>query len=114
MWGKSAYCWNTVLTSRRYGGVPTASTPPIRISPSSGCSKPAIIRSDVVLPHPDGPSSERNSPVLTWKETAFTAVRSPNRFVTARNSTSNAESGPPELTCPLPPTRAPSLKARSC
>ena len=67
MCGNSAYCWKTVLTSRLYGGVPTASTPPIRISPSSGCSKPAIIRSDVVLPQPDGPSSERNSPLRTWK-----------------------------------------------
>src|SRR3954468_17275686 len=98
MCGNSAYCWKTVLTSRRYGGVPTASTPPIRISPSSGCSKPAIIRRDVVLPQPDGPRSERNSPLRTWKETASTAFRSPKRLVTARNSTSYAESGPPELT----------------
>ena len=28
----------------------------------SGVSKPAIMRSDVVLPQPDGPSSEKNSP----------------------------------------------------
>ena len=59
MCGNSAYCWKTVLTSRLYGGVPTASTPPIRISPSSGCSKPAIIRSDVVLPQPDGPEQRQ-------------------------------------------------------
>src|SRR5690242_12210064 len=88
MWGNSAYCWKTVFTSRRYGGVPTASTPPIRISPSSGCSKPAIIRSEVVLPQPLGPSSDRNSPLWTRRLTAFTATREPNRFVTARNSTS--------------------------
>ena len=30
--------------------------------PASGSSKPAIIRSEVVLPQPDGPSSEKNSP----------------------------------------------------
>src|SRR5438445_287170 len=41
MCGNSAYCWKTVLTSRRYGGVPTASVPPMRISPWSGCSKAA-------------------------------------------------------------------------
>src|SRR3954451_15267474 len=102
MCGNSAYCWKTVWTWRRYGGVPTASTPPMRISPSSGCSKPAIIRREVVLPHPDGPSSEMNSPCRTWKDTASTAVRSPNRFVTVRNSTSYADPDPPELT-PLPP-----------
>ena len=32
------------------------------MSPASGTSKPAIMRSVVVLPHPDGPSSEMNSP----------------------------------------------------
>ena len=30
--------------------------------PSSGCSKPASMRSVVVLPQPDGPSRDRNSP----------------------------------------------------
>ena len=30
--------------------------------PASGISKPAIIRSTVVLPEPDGPSMEKNSP----------------------------------------------------
>src|SRR5437773_3254332 len=92
MCGNSAYCWKTVLTSRLYGGVPAASVPPIRISPSSGCSKPAISRSDVVLPQPDGPSRERNSPCRTFRLTAFTAVSDPNRLVTARNSTSHGRS----------------------
>src|SRR5215469_3534241 len=62
----------------------------MRISPSLGCSNPAIIRSDVVLPQPDGPSSDRNSPLRTFKLTALTAVSEPNRLVTARNSTSYA------------------------
>ena len=30
-----------------------------------GCSKPAISRNVVVLPQPDGPSSEKNSPLAT-------------------------------------------------
>src|SRR5215472_12822641 len=64
--------------------------PPIRISPSSGCSKPAINRSEVVLPQPEGPRSDRNSPVRTFRVTALTAVSEPNRLVTARNSTSYA------------------------
>ena len=33
-----------------------------RSRPRSGCSKPATIRSVVVFPQPDGPSSEKNSP----------------------------------------------------
>src|SRR6516225_6659170 len=64
--------------------------PPIKISPSSGCSKPAINRKDVVLPQPDGPRSDRNSPLRTFKVTALTAVSEPNRLVTARSSTSYA------------------------
>ena len=38
------------------------STPSSRIWPEVGSSNPAIIRSVVVLPQPDGPSSEKNSP----------------------------------------------------
>jgi hypothetical protein len=37
---------------------PAIGWPASMISPSVGCSKPAIIRSVVVLPQPDGPSSE--------------------------------------------------------
>ena len=92
MCGNSAYCWNTVFTSRLYGGTPLTSRPPIRSSPSSGCSKPAIMRSEVVLPQPDGPSSDRNSPLWTRRLSAFTATSDPNRFVIARNSTSASPS----------------------
>src|SRR5262244_123348 len=98
MCGNSAYCWNTVLTSRLYGGSSAASLPPIKISPSSGCSKPAISRSEVVLPQPDGPRSDRNSPLCTLSVTASTAVSEPNRLVTARSSTSNAWSLYPGVT----------------
>ena len=38
-------------------------TPSIRTWPSSGCSKPAIIRRVVVLPQPIGPSRVKNSPL---------------------------------------------------
>ena len=40
------------------------SRPSSSTSPSSGRSKPAISRSVVVLPEPDGPSSVKNSPCL--------------------------------------------------
>jgi len=36
--------------------------PSIRTSPTSGQSRPAMIRNSVVLPEPDGPSSASNSP----------------------------------------------------
>ena len=38
------------------------STPSISMVPDVGVSKPASMRSSVVLPQPDGPSSEKNSP----------------------------------------------------
>jgi hypothetical protein len=38
------------------------STPPSSIEPPSGRSKPAIMRSSVVFPEPDGPSIVKNSP----------------------------------------------------
>ena len=36
--------------------------PSISTSPAVGCSNPAISRRQVVLPEPDGPSMEKNSP----------------------------------------------------
>ena len=42
---------------------------PKRISPSSSSQKPAIMRSSVVLPQPDGPSSVKNSPSPTSRST---------------------------------------------
>ena len=44
-----------MLTSRLCGGVLVTSSPPTRIVPDVGSLKPAIIRSVVVLPQPDGP-----------------------------------------------------------
>ena len=47
-----------MFTSRLCGGTPWTRAPEMRISPSSGSSKPASIRSVVVLPQPDGPRSD--------------------------------------------------------
>src|SRR6201998_4409627 len=65
--------------------MPTASAPPIRISPSSGCSNPATSRSVVVLPHPEGPSREKNAPLATVRSMLSTAT-SLNFFVSPRSS----------------------------
>ena len=51
--------------------------PPIRISPDVGRSSPAIARSVVVLPHPEGPSSVRCSPAPTVNVTPRTAATAP-------------------------------------
>src|SRR5262249_32673952 len=51
------------------------------IVPSSGVSKPAIMRRVVVLPEPDGPSMVKNSPWAMSRSTPSTATTSPYRLV---------------------------------
>jgi hypothetical protein len=63
-----------VLTLRLCGGTRDTSAPRKRIAPSVGLSNPAIIRSVVVLPQPDGPSSEKNSPEPIEKSASATAT----------------------------------------
>ena len=69
-----------MFTSRSNGGTRVTSRPASSMSPSSGSSNPAIIRSIVVFPDPDGPSSEKNSPSRTSRSTWSTAATSPKRF----------------------------------
>ena len=47
---------------------------PIRMDPLVTVSSPAIIRSVVVLPHPDGPSSATSSPGSIARSMPLTAV----------------------------------------
>src|ERR1700680_2962543 len=56
------------------------SSPPSEIVPASGRSKPAIIRSVVVFPEPDGPSSGKNPPSAPRRSTPSTATTLPNTF----------------------------------
>ena len=51
--------------------------PSISMVPVLGGAKPAIMRSVVVLPQPDGPSSETNSPFLSSREKSATAATAP-------------------------------------
>src|SRR5256885_10584576 len=68
------------------------------------------MRSVVVLPHPDGPSSVANAPFGTSNETSSTAVTPPNRFVTCEtrrwtaSGTRVTESGTRRSKCD-PPAR---------
>ena len=66
------------------GGTATRSLPSSRIWPAVGCSKPAIIRSVVVLPQPDGPSSEKNSPAAMSRSMPRTAWHAVERLGPAR------------------------------
>src|SRR5688572_6078475 len=56
------------------------SSPSNRIAPAVGSSSPAIMRSVVVLPHPEGPSRQKNSPSRTANVESFTATKSPKLF----------------------------------
>ena len=73
-----------MFTGRRCGGTATRSWPSRRICPPVGCSNPAIIRSVVVLPHPDGPSSEKNSPGSMRRSMSSTATTSSKLLARAR------------------------------
>ena len=65
------------------------------MAPASGAMKPAIMRSSVVLPQPDGPSIEKKLPRATLKESASTAACPAKRLLTERASRSG-------VTGPLP------------
>src|SRR5215831_15622194 len=75
----------TVL--RRWGGSSFTRRPRIRISPASGWTNPAISRSSVVLPQPEGPSSVANSPSGTASDTSATASTSAKRLLSRSSST---------------------------
>src|SRR5262252_1628917 len=67
--------------------------PSISMVPAVGSMKPAIMRKVVVLPQPDGPSSETNSPSLSARSSPATAAVPPKRFSMPR-SASLLMSGP--------------------
>ena len=81
--GNNASDWNTMPRSRLWVGSAVMSAPSSAIEPALGSSRPAIMRSSVVLPQPDGPSRHTNVPCGTASVTSSTAVKSPKRLVTA-------------------------------
>src|SRR5690348_5816234 len=73
------------MDMRRFSGgsAPFAlesTAPSMAIDPSLGRMKPAIMRKVVVLPQPEGPSSEMNSPAASDRLTPDTAGTSPKRL----------------------------------
>src|SRR5712692_11550134 len=85
MVGNSAYDWKTMPTPRWRGGTSLTHRPSKTTSPASGRSKPAIIRSVVVLPHPDPPTTDTNSPCAISSDSPSTARAGPKHFVTPRS-----------------------------
>src|SRR5690606_29005935 len=59
-----------------------------RIAPAVGLSSPAMRRSSVVLPEPDGPSSAISSPDLMSSETSRRAAKRSNSLRTLCSETS--------------------------
>ena len=62
---------------RLCGGSVSMRSSPNRMRPVSSSQNPATIRSSVVLPQPDGPSSVKNSPSRTAIDTSSTARTAP-------------------------------------
>ena len=73
-------------TLRLLGGRLVMSLPSTLMLPESGYSKPAIMRSVVVLPQPDGPRKDTNSPLAAESTKSSTAAKAPNCFLTLASS----------------------------
>src|SRR3954451_6093106 len=74
--------------SRSFGLTSFTTLSPTRTLPPLMSSRPAAIRSAVVLPQPEGPTRTMNSPSLTSRSSLSTArVPSPNTFETCSNRT---------------------------
>ena len=58
------------------------SLPPMNTEPELGSSKPATIRSIVVLPQPEGPRKETNSPCRTSRLNSCTTTVVPKALCT--------------------------------
>src|SRR6202158_3558488 len=96
MCGYSANSWNTNAMSRCDARLNVTSSPPSRMRPDVGNSSPAIMRSVVVLPQPEGPSRQKNSPLAIVNVESCTATKSLNalrRFSTRISAMARASIG---------------------
>src|SRR5262249_53340280 len=71
-------CWKTKPIFRCWAGRSVTSSPPNNTWPSSAVSSPAMMRSSVVLPEPEGPSSATKAPSATSRLMPFSAELVPN------------------------------------
>ena len=66
--------------------------------PEAGTSSPATARSNVDLPHPDGPSTATTDPAGTTRSTWSTADCAPKRTVRSRTSSPLTQNAPTDPT----------------
>src|SRR6185503_14961799 len=83
-----------MATSRSFGGTWLTTRSPMRISPAVMFSRPAIMRSRVDLPQPDGPTRTTNSPSPMVMLTPWMTSVVPKIFLTSRIATNAIESLP--------------------
>ena len=74
-------------TSRYFGSTSVTSRSPIRMLPEDAVSSPERMRSAVVLPEPEAPSSTRNSPGATSSESSSRTRTGPKDFAILLNVT---------------------------
>src|SRR3954454_19781557 len=67
---------------RSPGSTSLTGLPPMAISPPETSSRPAIIRSSVDLPQPEGPTNTMNSPSSTVRLAPWMVSNAPNRLTT--------------------------------
>src|SRR3954469_6861570 len=85
---------------RSIGGTSLTSSSPIHTSPLLARSSPAAIRSTVVLPEPEGPTTTMNSPSPISRSSSSTARVPPgNVLVSSRKSIFAIGSRPPVRRC---------------
>src|ERR1051326_300861 len=67
--------------------MPLTQVSPMRMRPPEASSSPAIMRSEVVLPQPEGPSNTTNSPDSIFRFNRSTATTEPNFLTTSSKVT---------------------------
>ncbi len=87
-----------MATPRCAGATWVMSSSPMRMLPAVTFSSPAISRSRVDLPQPDGPTKTTSSPGATVRSTPLMTSVPPNDLRTPANST--ADSPPFSLVIP--------------
>src|SRR5262245_16447982 len=76
-----------MATLRALGGSASMRCPARWIDPLVAASRPAVNRSSVDLPHPEGPSTTTSSPSPASNEKSSSAHTSPQRLVSPRKTT---------------------------
>src|ERR1700730_3982469 len=76
-----------MATSRSLGSSSLTTRPSIAIWPEVMSSRPALMQSNVLLPHPDGPTKTTNSWSATSRSTPCTTATSPYDLQTPRRLT---------------------------